>query len=65
MGADGNATIGQIERLIGAHVDKRHPRPAARNALLLMALGRVHPTAQLADRGGSGNLHSRISGVSA
>jgi hypothetical protein len=37
----GTTTSDEIERLIGEEVDKRNPRPAARNALVLMALGRV------------------------
>ena len=37
----GTTTSNEIERLIGEEVDKRNPRPAARNALVLMALGRV------------------------
>jgi len=42
MNDDSGTTMSdEIEKLIGEEVDKRNPRPAARNALVLMALGRV------------------------
>jgi endonuclease YncB( thermonuclease family) len=34
-----------IERIIGEEVDKRGPRPASREALVLIALGRIHSSA--------------------